>query len=393
MNPALSDKPRYEERLDPAERHDIEGLMHWVRYEWASRFLPAQRVLDCACGLGYGSALLAARGAGEVVGVDISPAAIETATRRYPARNVHYRVADALGLSRPEYGTFALIACFETIEHVAHPERLLDALANLVAPDGVLLLSCPNDAAFGAKNPFHLWIADQPTVRSWLQARFAHVAEYVQVQTIGSGIWPRADAERTPDPDRLSDASVRTVDHVPVDAVAGFVFACGATPRAPCSPVAVEMLDGLRHREALWQELQATGAEARRLAHAWQLQTARVAELEQAKNDLWEEAQRLGKAWQAQTTRVAELEQSRDQLRQEIQTTATEARRLAEAWERQAARLREVAAARQELEAWLEEWQRQPLIRLLQRLGLLRRLTLLDGHAGAAHQKGTSDAT
>ena len=48
--------------------------------------------------------------------------------------------------------------CFETIEHVSSPERLLEILCDLLAPNGILLITCPNDAIEaqrGIENPFH----------------------------------------------------------------------------------------------------------------------------------------------------------------------------------------------------------------------------------------------
>jgi predicted RNA methylase len=46
---------------------------HYHRYALAARFTNGARVLDLACGEGYGAALLAA-GARDVVAVDIRPA-------------------------------------------------------------------------------------------------------------------------------------------------------------------------------------------------------------------------------------------------------------------------------------------------------------------------------
>src|SRR5689334_11915356 len=71
---------------------------HWHRYAFARRLVQGKRVLDCACGEGYGSALLA-DGAAEVVGVDIDAAAIAHAEERYGARaNLRYEKGDATAL-------------------------------------------------------------------------------------------------------------------------------------------------------------------------------------------------------------------------------------------------------------------------------------------------------
>ena len=69
------------ERFVPGARGEI-WVEHWHRYHFAARFAAGMRVVDAACGEGYGSALLA-RSAASVVGADISPAAVAHARRAY----------------------------------------------------------------------------------------------------------------------------------------------------------------------------------------------------------------------------------------------------------------------------------------------------------------------
>ena len=58
---------------------------HWHRYVFARQLAKGKRVLDAACGEGYGSALLADVAA-SVVGADISDQAIAHARSRYGDR-------------------------------------------------------------------------------------------------------------------------------------------------------------------------------------------------------------------------------------------------------------------------------------------------------------------
>ena len=64
---------------------------HYHRYAIAARFVRGKRVLDLACGEGYGTALLAAHAA-EVVGVDIDQTTVEHARQNYP--QAVFRTAD-----------------------------------------------------------------------------------------------------------------------------------------------------------------------------------------------------------------------------------------------------------------------------------------------------------
>ena len=105
------------ERLVPG----VDGLEelyaeHMSRYLLASLLASQRRVLDVGSGCGYGSHLIAAAGAREVVGVDISPEAVDFANGRYSRDGLVYRVMDARRLDLE--GSFGLVTCFELIEHV-----------------------------------------------------------------------------------------------------------------------------------------------------------------------------------------------------------------------------------------------------------------------------------
>ena len=77
------------ERFVPGVRGEI-WIEHWHRYHFAARLVAGKRVLDVACGEGYGTALLA-ESAAEVTGVDLSEAAIAHAKKAYAAaRNARF---------------------------------------------------------------------------------------------------------------------------------------------------------------------------------------------------------------------------------------------------------------------------------------------------------------
>ena len=73
------------ERMVP-DAVDLDSQCYWehiYRYRFASQYARGQRVLDVACGEGYGSAALSAAGAVSVVGVDISPDTVQHARKKY----------------------------------------------------------------------------------------------------------------------------------------------------------------------------------------------------------------------------------------------------------------------------------------------------------------------
>jgi SAM-dependent methyltransferase len=141
------------ERLIPATQHgELVHAEHLARYRLAAQLARGRRVLDVACGEGYGTAMLNDAGATESVGVDIDATTIADAERRYAGSS--FSVGDVTEL-RFEDGRFDLVVSFETIEHVKEPERALDELSRVLADDGLLLVSTPNKHQYLVENEFH----------------------------------------------------------------------------------------------------------------------------------------------------------------------------------------------------------------------------------------------
>ncbi len=125
------------------------------RYEFAARHLRPGRLLDLACGVGYGTRVLADRGGErvEAVGVDRSPEAIAYARSRYGACRLRFVASDAMEFTDPE--GFDTIVSIETIEHLPDPTAFVDRLVRMLRPCGVLVASVPTTPSVDA-NPHHL---------------------------------------------------------------------------------------------------------------------------------------------------------------------------------------------------------------------------------------------
>jgi 2-polyprenyl-3-methyl-5-hydroxy-6-metoxy-1,4-benzoquinol methylase len=76
--------------MPPWVRHQ-----HTTRYEWVTQFVGGKKVLDVACGTGYGAVLLAKAGAEKVDGFDCSKEAVDHASSRYSHPVLSFSVADA----------------------------------------------------------------------------------------------------------------------------------------------------------------------------------------------------------------------------------------------------------------------------------------------------------
>jgi 2-polyprenyl-3-methyl-5-hydroxy-6-metoxy-1,4-benzoquinol methylase len=115
--------------------------LHIRHYETAARYVRGKRVLDIACGVGYGSQMLGLAGASAVVGVDKCAQTVQYARKHYQTPGVEFICADAEQFEWPE--RFDVIVSFETIEHLHYPAKFLDRIRSLLVPGGDFILSIP----------------------------------------------------------------------------------------------------------------------------------------------------------------------------------------------------------------------------------------------------------
>ncbi|MES2124145.1 MAG: class I SAM-dependent methyltransferase [Gemmatimonadota bacterium] len=128
--------------------------LHLARYRFAVEHIPAGVVLDLACGVGYGSAMLANSPAiSMVVAGDISRAALAHAKAVYSHPRVKLCCGSYADSFRPR--SFDAIVSLETIEHVPDPAKLVGQFARLLRPGGRLIASVPVTPSVDA-NPHHL---------------------------------------------------------------------------------------------------------------------------------------------------------------------------------------------------------------------------------------------
>jgi 2-polyprenyl-3-methyl-5-hydroxy-6-metoxy-1,4-benzoquinol methylase len=175
------------ERFVAEEMHgQIIEAEHLARYYWAAPLVSGRRVLDAGCGTAYGSAILAAANAREVIGVDVAADVLKAVKARMP-ESVELREADVSNLPF-DAGTFDVIVCFEVIEHVEDAAAALDELARVLAEDGVLAISSPNRDAYMPGNPHHQYEFVPEEFAETLRKRFANIRLYRQADWITSAV-------------------------------------------------------------------------------------------------------------------------------------------------------------------------------------------------------------
>lgn len=131
---------------------DCSGIRrdHVARYQFALTRLPRRcRVIDLACGVGYGSDLMA-RARHKVTGIDRDIEAIAYARQHYAGAGARFIQASADEVQLPNADA---VVCFETIEHLADPLPMLRKMRRAAK---LLIASVPNEAVFPYRNhTFH----------------------------------------------------------------------------------------------------------------------------------------------------------------------------------------------------------------------------------------------
>jgi SAM-dependent methyltransferase len=115
----------------------LEDLIHRD-----TTFAPGSRVLEVGCGVGAQTCIVARRNPQvQFTCIDVSSASLdaaEAATRRAGIDNVAFELADARDYLQPAQPFDAALFCF-VLEHVPHPETVLQHTLTLVRPGGTLM--------------------------------------------------------------------------------------------------------------------------------------------------------------------------------------------------------------------------------------------------------------
>jgi ubiquinone/menaquinone biosynthesis C-methylase UbiE len=148
---------------------------HLDRYRFASARVAGSRVLDCASGTGYGIRYLIETGkAASGIGVEIDTQAVEYALQRHRVQGAAFVCASGDCMPLPD-ACVDVVTSFETIEHVADDERLIDEFHRVLRPNGLLFISTPNHWPL-AVSPYHVREYDKNSFLKVLD-RYFHCLE------------------------------------------------------------------------------------------------------------------------------------------------------------------------------------------------------------------------
>lgn len=239
------------ERFVPSEQGQIR-LEHYHRYAMAKDIVRSKRVLDVACGEGFGTSLLADV-AYSATGVDISDEAIRHASTKYLKPNLVFQQGSAAALNFPDQ-SFDVVVSFETLEHLAEQDQMLAEIRRVLTVDGLLLISTPNRPIYseesGEHNSFHVKELDFAELDALLKSHFQRTEYFGQRLVMSSliqGIESQPDtcAMWSDNGETLGYRAPKLADPV------YFLAICGSSkatiPKITTSALYPEALDLVKH--------------------------------------------------------------------------------------------------------------------------------------------------
>ncbi|MDQ3075852.1 MAG: methyltransferase domain-containing protein [bacterium] len=151
---------------------------HIIRYKAALGLAKNKIVLDIASGSGYGTAMLG-MSAKKAIGVDINKNSVDYSNQKYGSKKVSYVVGDGIKIPL-EDGSVDVVVSFETIEHIKDYEKFMSEIKRVLKPDGVLILSTPNDLEYPEGNHFHIHEFTPKELQKLTDKYFSYSKAYYQ---------------------------------------------------------------------------------------------------------------------------------------------------------------------------------------------------------------------
>lgn len=185
------------ERFIPHQTDPLLALEHYHRYYLASRFADQKKVLDFACGEGYGSAFLS-RYAQSVTAIDIDERTIDHARKKYcSCPNLNFEIGRCQ--DSPKQGEFDMAVSFELLEHLdtEAQAQFLQNVRRVLKQDGLFIVSSPekNEYAetYQSPNEYHKHEMTLPELTAFLGKYFKHVSVCAQRVLTFSAMWRQED--------------------------------------------------------------------------------------------------------------------------------------------------------------------------------------------------------
>jgi 2-polyprenyl-3-methyl-5-hydroxy-6-metoxy-1,4-benzoquinol methylase len=166
---------------------------HLHQYRFAKEFAKGKKVLDLACGEGYGSFMLSEE-ADSVIGIDIDEETVRHASSEYVKENLRFIKGSIMDIPIHGEKIFDVIVCFKVPDHLEERHELLKEVKRLLKTDGIFIASTHNKYIsmdeLNDQTPFHLKELYFDEFKDLLSKNFKSVLLYGQKVYHCSNIFP-----------------------------------------------------------------------------------------------------------------------------------------------------------------------------------------------------------
>lgn len=141
-------KPKYSGERQVGTTLDEIRKDHLNRYIFASKYItkPNVVIIDGACGVGYGSYVLAQNPNTRLIqSLDISTDALTHAKQYFNNEKIEFRIKNLEDETLDDLQKADYFISFETIEHLQTPEKYIEKISKAIKDDGLFIGSTPNE--------------------------------------------------------------------------------------------------------------------------------------------------------------------------------------------------------------------------------------------------------
>lgn len=143
---------------------------HIARYNFALAYVVDKKVLDAACGSGYGVDLMSQL-ASQVDGCDIDAGSLGYAKDKYPKHTFFVQDLNSIDIT----AHYDVITSFETIEHLDNPDVFLEWASKRC---DTFVFSIP----VNMPSEFHKQVWDIPQIKALMTKYFPNTEFYSQIR-------------------------------------------------------------------------------------------------------------------------------------------------------------------------------------------------------------------
>lgn len=172
----------FNERALPGVTSNFLMSEAYARYQFARKYITKDaKVLDIACGVGYGSDYLSQKSK-QIIGIDIDEESIAYAKQHF-GKKASFLLGNATDTPFKN-DFFEMVVAFEMIEHLKEPNKFLKEVYRILKKGGKLCISTPNSAVHSPDgnlmSPYHVKEYTYEELNKLVSKHFSKVEFYAQ---------------------------------------------------------------------------------------------------------------------------------------------------------------------------------------------------------------------